>query len=245
MKLLDLFEEKSSYQPPVIDVGDDILVGKWKNKKAKVTGFSKDDHNQPVLKTNKGDQKLFKPRIAKLDEILENSDKLSDDDIEQAAWWLTRWISGSMRDPDWDDSWTKFGIDQAFDILHKVVGNQRSVGKPLWRSLSLSEPVAKKIVKMRVLPPYRKSPFQSFSLSQKIAKEFAEEIFVREGSTHVLISAQPAPDNVLFSMADLKASRNQFIGDALSTIKDWHHQQEVIVRVTKPLPLLSAIILPS
>lgn len=65
MNLFELFEA-DTYQPPSIDVGDDVLVGKWKNKRAKVTGFKKDDNNQPVLKTNKGDQKLFKPRFPKL-----------------------------------------------------------------------------------------------------------------------------------------------------------------------------------
>lgn len=51
---------------PTIEIGDEILVGKFKNRKALIKGFTKDDHNQPVLKTNKGDQKLFKPRISKL-----------------------------------------------------------------------------------------------------------------------------------------------------------------------------------
>jgi hypothetical protein len=51
---------------PKISVGDEVMVGKFKNRKAEVKGFSKDDHNQPVLKTTKGDQKLFKPRISKL-----------------------------------------------------------------------------------------------------------------------------------------------------------------------------------
>ena len=61
-------EDKKSYQPPEIEVGDTVLVGKFKNRKAEVKGFKTDEHNQPVLKTNKGDQKLFKPRIAKLQE---------------------------------------------------------------------------------------------------------------------------------------------------------------------------------
>jgi hypothetical protein len=60
--------ETTSYTPPTLDVGDDVLVGKFKNRKAKISGFTKDDHHQPVLKTTKGDQKLFKPRIVKLDE---------------------------------------------------------------------------------------------------------------------------------------------------------------------------------
>jgi signal peptidase I len=51
---------------PTIEIGDEILVGKFKNRRATVTGFDVDEHNQPVLKTTKGDQKLFKPRIVKL-----------------------------------------------------------------------------------------------------------------------------------------------------------------------------------
>ena len=69
MRLRDIFRETDrSYTPPVIDVGDAVLVGKFKNRKATVTGFKSDDHHQPVLKTSKGDQKLFKPRIVKLDQ---------------------------------------------------------------------------------------------------------------------------------------------------------------------------------
>lgn len=60
-------ESSKTYTPPTINVGDEIKVGKFKNRKTEVTGFSTDDHNQPVLKTTKGDQKLFKPRISKLE----------------------------------------------------------------------------------------------------------------------------------------------------------------------------------
>jgi len=51
---------------PSIKIGDEIMVGKFKNRKVVVTGFTKDENNQPVLKTTKGDQKLFKPRLVKL-----------------------------------------------------------------------------------------------------------------------------------------------------------------------------------
>lgn len=60
-------ETVKSYNPPTINVGDEIKIGKFKNRKTQVTGFDTDDHNQPVLKTTKGDQKLFKPRISKLE----------------------------------------------------------------------------------------------------------------------------------------------------------------------------------
>ena len=58
--------EKDKLELPDIETGDEVLVGKFKNRKAEVTGFDTDDKNQPVLKTTKGDQKLFKPRISKL-----------------------------------------------------------------------------------------------------------------------------------------------------------------------------------
>jgi len=74
MRLDDLFEEDELVLPN-IEVGDEVKVGKFKNRKAIVKGFTKDDHNQPVLKTTKGDQKLFKPRISKLEEGESNRDR--------------------------------------------------------------------------------------------------------------------------------------------------------------------------
>ena len=57
---------KKAYELPRLVVGDVLLVGKFKNRKATITGFSSDENNQPVAQTDKGDQKIFKPRIAKL-----------------------------------------------------------------------------------------------------------------------------------------------------------------------------------
>lgn len=67
--------EAESLQVPSITVGDSIFVGKFKNRKATVTGFGKDKHGQPILHTTKGDQQLFKPRLAKLmkDEVDEDA----------------------------------------------------------------------------------------------------------------------------------------------------------------------------
>jgi hypothetical protein len=57
---------KKAYELPRLAVGDVLLVGKFKNRKATITGFSSDENNQPVAQTDKADQKIFKPRIAKL-----------------------------------------------------------------------------------------------------------------------------------------------------------------------------------
>ena len=62
----DYLGEAETYQPPELAVGDKILKGKFKNSPAEIKGFKKDKHNQPVLKTNKGEVQLFKPRVTKL-----------------------------------------------------------------------------------------------------------------------------------------------------------------------------------
>ena len=67
MRYSEISEDKS-YQPPTIEVGDEVKVGKFKNRKAEVKGITTDENNQPVLKTTRGDQKLFKPRISKLED---------------------------------------------------------------------------------------------------------------------------------------------------------------------------------
>lgn len=56
----------SELELPSLEIGDTLLVGKFKNRKAEIKGFDTDDNGQPIAKTTKGDQKIFKPRIAKL-----------------------------------------------------------------------------------------------------------------------------------------------------------------------------------
>ena len=68
-------EVTKTLNPPSIDVGDEVKVGKFKNRKAIVKGFKKDDNGQPVLKTTKGDQKLYKPRVSKLIPVKENDEE--------------------------------------------------------------------------------------------------------------------------------------------------------------------------
>jgi hypothetical protein len=52
---------------PDLEVGDILKVGKFKNRAVEIKGFSTDEHGQPVADTTKGDQKIFKPRVAKLE----------------------------------------------------------------------------------------------------------------------------------------------------------------------------------
>ena len=57
---------KKAYELPKLAIGDVLLVGKFKNRKATIFGFSADENNQPVALTDKGEHKIFKPRISKL-----------------------------------------------------------------------------------------------------------------------------------------------------------------------------------
>jgi hypothetical protein len=54
------------YELPRLAVGDVLLVGKFKNRRATITGFTSDENNQPVAQTDKGEHKIINPRIAKL-----------------------------------------------------------------------------------------------------------------------------------------------------------------------------------
>ncbi len=59
MKLVEL-------KLPTLKIGDEMMVGKFKNRTAIITGFATDKHGQPIAKTDKGDQQIFKGRIKKL-----------------------------------------------------------------------------------------------------------------------------------------------------------------------------------
>lgn len=63
MKIIEKFLQENV---PELKIGDKILVGRFKNRKATITGFGKDSKNQPVVKTTKGDYKMFKFRISRL-----------------------------------------------------------------------------------------------------------------------------------------------------------------------------------
>jgi hypothetical protein len=62
----EMVNDQDTLQLPELEVGDELMVGKFKNRRATIKGFDKDKHKQPIAKTNKGDQQIFKGRIAKL-----------------------------------------------------------------------------------------------------------------------------------------------------------------------------------
>lgn len=42
-----------------LKIGDEILVGRFKNKRVIIKGFGLDEKGLPVVKTNKGTYKIF------------------------------------------------------------------------------------------------------------------------------------------------------------------------------------------
>lgn len=56
-------KEKESYTK-TLEKGDEILMGKYRNKKAEIKSFEKDKHNQPVVNTTKGKRNVYSFRIA-------------------------------------------------------------------------------------------------------------------------------------------------------------------------------------
>ena len=60
-------KKEDTLELPDLHVGDELLVGKFKNRKATIKGFKTDPKtNHPIAKTNKGDQQIFKGRVKKL-----------------------------------------------------------------------------------------------------------------------------------------------------------------------------------
>ncbi len=66
MRYSEITEEDEDSLQITVNKGDEILTGKFKNRRAKIKGFLKDKNGQPVAKTDKGDQSLLKPRLVKL-----------------------------------------------------------------------------------------------------------------------------------------------------------------------------------
>lgn len=79
MRFLEALNEKkkekdlSKSYSAELEKGDEVLIGKYRNKEAEIKGFSKDKHNQPVMHTTKGTRKVHAFRIA--DDMPEESDQ--------------------------------------------------------------------------------------------------------------------------------------------------------------------------
>ena len=167
---------------------------------------------------------------------------VQNNNISGAAFWLQRWISGSMNDPDWaeGEKESAMNVEQAFEIIKKVAGNKYAVGKPLWRYLNVDSKTYNFILKNKILPVNPSGEiFQSFTTSLELAKDFASDVYSEKNKAGIIISANIPPNDIMFSWKDVKKCRNSELKIALLALEDWEYQDEVIVRVKQPIKLLS------
>ncbi len=162
----------------------------------------------------------------------------TDEALEHALWWVARWVSGSMRDPDW--SWPEaeaMSPREAFATVRARIGNALSLEGPFWRYLDLDEAEAARIEAGGELRPHARSSFQSFTGSYRLAREFGEESG-RADRVGMAVRVEVPGGNVMFGMADLLADPRA--KDTVETLDLWHHQGEVLVLVDAPLRVLEA-----
>ena len=82
-------DDSETLKLPDLDVGDELMVGKFKNRNATIKGFDKDKHNQPIAKTDKGDQQIFKGRVKKLmNKVMDEAIRIG----EPQTGLLYRWV---------------------------------------------------------------------------------------------------------------------------------------------------------
>ena len=61
-----------------LEVGDEVLMGKYRNKRAIIKDFGKDKNNQPTIKTTKGERSMYSFRVAKFMEGPSATEKYQD-----------------------------------------------------------------------------------------------------------------------------------------------------------------------
>lgn len=161
--------------------------------------------------------------------------------LEDALWWLTRWVSGSMTDPEWKAEGVILNVDQAFSLLQRFTKPKTQL---LWRYLLVSKPVANKIVTTKMLPRARYCRYQSFTVSKIIAIKAGREINpTNERMVEIVVSANVPGQLIMFNMKDFYKSKIPIIKEAVSTIDIWEYQKEVVVKIDKPFKLKTIEIL--
>ncbi len=162
-------------------------------------------------------------------------------ELDEALWWVIRYVSGSANDPEWD--WgnpNEFDMNSAMEYAARYIGNEKSSNIPLYRYIVVPKKVAMEMQETKLLQPNNLA-FQSFTFKGvEAAKEIGEEIVWHKPKGHVgiVVSVTPPAPLVLFGVEDVKRQqRKQGIGELYLQWQDWEHQGEVLVKVTKPLKL--------
>lgn len=147
--------------------------------------------------------------------------------FEEAMWWVQRFISGQMTDPDWEEQWLYFFKSPlpAFQCLNKNIKVKTNYDI-LFRALDKSQ------IKNNDLLPHKLFPFQQFTTNIKVANEFKDK-----NKNAMIISLTPHPEDILFSYKDLLKSKNEIVIDFMKALGDWEYQNEVLIKITSPTPI--------
>jgi hypothetical protein len=160
------------------------------------------------------------------------------ENIDEALWWVMRYVSGSLNDPDWDyGEPNRLDINSAMELAGRYIGNRKTAGLPLSRYLVLDKNTAQKLIKSKMLPAYEHG-FQSFTTGGiREAAEIGRDIHIgnTSGKVEVVVTIQPPSNEVLFGYEDVKSSRKPGVRDLRMQWGDWAHQGEVFVRVDQPI----------
>lgn len=124
---------------------------------------------------------------------------------------VQRWISGSINDPDWDETWLKEikDVKSAFFTIQRIIGNRLSVNKPLWRYLGVSKKTAIDIDKTKFLKPHN-ILFQSFTTSEKSAYDFADIEEEPKNIIKIIVNAKVSSNKVMFGINNLLCERRNY-----------------------------------
>lgn len=162
----------------------------------------------------------------------ELKESLQDDIIDETMWWVQRWVSGSMTDPDWDESWLEHvhTFDKAMNIFASTFPSKED--KTLYRYLALSDEDYNSIKHDKTL---KSSKPQSFTTDMETAEKIAIDLN-RPNKNQVILTCAVKKEDILLDIGamfhDKKTKRY------MMSLLDWMDQKEVLV---KPNTILKVI----
>ena len=107
------FFNEEDYQQ--IEIGDEVLGGKFRNKRMIVKDFDVDEKNQPIIKTDKGEKKLYTVRIKQE----ERYEKFFKENFNLEKFLLKWTIEGGINLPN---VYIKYLIKNYPNILYNDIG---------------------------------------------------------------------------------------------------------------------------
>lgn len=156
------------------------------------------------------------------------------DILNEALWWVERWVSGSMSDPDWDESWIEHvdNIDLALVILQKKYPSKSEYA---FRYLALNSKQYKNLRSSMKIPKNGKSKYQSFTTDLKIAYKLKDDLY-RNGKHHVIVKCMLDSDQIMVNLPLLnKKLKNNEI---FLRLEDWLYQKEIIAKIIEPINVI-------